>query len=167
MNISFEKRQYFYNFVPLSDKEAEKTTENRQKNHEEIHLSACPHRRVLVLFIEQLGANRATKVYLFGFAASFNDSTVYFTEVQELDSAYIDSKTKFLYSRENYSYQLRDHLTAAGANTPTCVTCFALKRKDIDKKYANLKKKYTKGGKFIVKEVKSTDFHYQAIKPEE
>ncbi len=113
------------------------------------------------------GANRATKVYLFGFAASFNDSTVYFTEVQELDSAYIDSKTKFLYSRENYSYQLREHLTAAGANTPTCVTCFALKRKDIDKKYANLKKKYTKGGKFIVKEVKSTDFHYQAIKPEE
>lgn len=25
------------------------------------------------------------KVYLYGFAASFNDSTVYFTDIQELD----------------------------------------------------------------------------------
>lgn len=113
------------------------------------------------------GANRATKVYLFGFAASFNDSTVYFTEIQELDSAYIDSKNKFLYSRENYSNQLREHLTTVGATTPTCITCYALKRKDIDKKYAHMRKKYTEGGKFIVKEVKATEFHYQAIKPDE
>lgn len=113
------------------------------------------------------GANKPTKVYLFGFAASFNDSTVYFTGIQELDSAYIDSKTKFLYSRENYSYQLRDHLSGTGAKTPTCITCFALKRKDIDKKYAHIRKKYTANGKFIVKEVKSTEFRYQAIKPDE
>ena len=112
-------------------------------------------------------ANRPSKVYLFGFAASFNDSTVYFTEIQELDSAYIDSKTKFLYSRENYSYQLRDHLTEEGAKTPTCITCFALKRKDIEKKYARLRKKYTANGKFIVKEVKQPGFRYQAIKPDE
>lgn len=112
------------------------------------------------------GANRATKVYLFGVAASFNDSTVYFTEIQELDSAYIDSRTKFLYSRENYSYQLRDHLTAQGAKNPTCITCFALKRKDIYKKYARLRKKYA-NGKFLIKEVKQPGFRYQAIKPDE
>lgn len=112
------------------------------------------------------GANRPSKVYLFGLAASFNDSTVYFTEIQELDSAYIDSRTKFLYSRENYSYQLRDHLTAQGAKNPTCITCFALKRKDIDKKYARLRKKYA-NGKFLIKEVKQPGFRYQAIKPDE
>lgn len=117
--------------------------------------------------LDSWSANRPSKVYLFGFAASFNDSTVYFTEIQELDSAYIDSKTKFLYSRENYSYQLRDHLTEEGAKTPTCITCFALKRKDIEKKYARLRKKYTANGKFIIKEVKQPGFRYQAIKPDE
>ena len=102
MNISFEKRQYFYNFVPLSDKGA-------------------------------------------------------YTIIR---------RTKFLYSRENYSYQLRDHLTAQGAKNPTCITCFALKRKDIDKKYARLRKKYA-NGKFLIKEVKQPGFRYQAIKPDE
>ena len=29
-----------------------------------------------------------TKVYMFGFAASFNDSTVYFTDVQQLEGAW-------------------------------------------------------------------------------
>ena len=159
MNISFEKR-----YPTKKQRKQQKTDKKIMKKY---ILALALTVVSLCCSLSSWGANRATKVYLFGFAASFNDSTVYFTEVQELDSAYIDSKTKFLYSRENYSYQLRDHLTAAGANTPTCVTCFALKRKDIDKKYANLKKKYTKGGKFIVKEVKSTDFHYQAIKPEE
>ena len=33
-------------------------------------------------------------IYVYGFAASFNDSTVYFTDIQQVDSAYIDSKTK-------------------------------------------------------------------------
>ena len=52
-----------------------------------------------------------TKVYMFGMAASFNDSTAYFTDVQEVD-AWINDKGKFLYSRENYSYQLRDYLAS-------------------------------------------------------
>lgn len=112
-------------------------------------------------------ADKPTKVYMFGFAASFNDSTVCFTDIQEVDSAYIDSKTKFLYSRENYSYQLRDYLEQQSFNTPTCVTVFALKRKDIEKKYARMRRKYTDNGNYIVKEVSSPDFVYQAVKFEE
>ena len=49
-------------------------------------------------------------MYMFGFAASFNDSIVHFTEMQAVDSVWIDSKTKFMAGRENYSYQLRDYL---------------------------------------------------------
>lgn len=112
-------------------------------------------------------ANKPTKVYMFGFAASFNDSTVCFTDIQEIDSAYIDSKTKFLFSRENYSYQLRDYLQGQNFNTPTCVTVFATTRKEIEKKYEQMKKKYS-GGKnlYAIKEIKSPDFTFQAIKPE-
>lgn len=50
-----------------------------------------------------------TPGYICGFATSFNDSTVYFTDIQYMDSTYTDSKTGFLYSRDNYSYQLRGH----------------------------------------------------------
>ncbi len=113
------------------------------------------------------GASRPAKAYVFGFASSFNDSTVYFTEIQELDSVYIETKTKFLFSRENYSSQLREHLQQEGVKAPTCITCFALKKKDIEKKYARLRKKYTVNGKFIVKEVKQPGFCYEAIRPDE
>lgn len=110
--------------------------------------------------------NKPTKVYMYGFAASFNDSTVCFTDIQEVDSAYLDAKTKFLYSRENYSYQLREHLKAQGFNTPTCITVFAEKRNKLEKKLAKMRKKYS-NGKFIVKEIKSPEFTFEAVKFEE
>lgn len=124
----------------------------------------------LILALVAIGTQAATKpakVFMFGFAASFNDSTVYFTDIQEVDSAYIDTKTKFLYSRQNYSYQLRDYLEAQGFKTPTCVTSFALTRKDIEKKYAEMRKKYDDTSKFIVKEVKAPWFEFGAIKDDE
>lgn len=124
----------------------------------------------IVMLFASLGAfsaNKPAKVYMFGFAASFNDSTVCFTDIQEVDSAYIDTKTKFLYSRENYSYQLRDYLEQASFDSPTCITVFALTRKDIEKKYARMRRRYTDNGKYLVKEVSAPDFIYQAIKFEE
>ena len=111
--------------------------------------------------------NKPEKVYMYGFAASFNDSTVYFTSLQEIDSVYIDSKTKFLYSRDNYSYQLRDYLSAHGAENYTCTTVFALNRKAAEKKYAKLRKRYTQGGKYTVKDLSKTDFFFVPIKEQE
>ena len=54
--------------------------------------------------------NRPTSIFMFGFCTSFNDSTVYLTDIQQVDSAWIDTKTDFLYSRDNYSFQLRDYM---------------------------------------------------------
>lgn len=122
---------------------------------------------LIVVSLTAFAANKPARVYMFGFAASFNDSTVCFTDIQEVDSAYIDSKTKFLYSRENYSYQLRDYLEEQGFNTPTCITVFAFSRKEIEKKYAHFRRRYTDSGKYIVKEVSAPSFVYQAIKFEE
>ena len=111
--------------------------------------------------------NKPERVYMYGFAASFNDSTVYFTSLQEIDSVYIDSKTKFLYSRDNYSYQLRDYLSVHGAENYTCTTVFALNRKAAEKKYAKLRKRYTQGGKYTVKDLSKTDFFFVPIKEQE
>ena len=108
--------------------------------------------------------NKRTAVYVFGFAASFNDSTVYFTNIQKIDSAWIDSKTHFLYSRENYSYQLRDYLKEKGEKAPTCVTTFALSQKDVEKKFIKFKKKYTSGKmKYDVKYISQNDFKYSPV----
>ena len=110
-------------------------------------------------------ANKCTKLFMYGFAASLNDSTVYFTDIQEVDSAWTDTKTDFLYSRDNYSYQLRDHLKKEGAPHPTCVTIYAKTRKEIEKKYFTFKKRYTTKGKYDIKYVAASDFAYYPIVP--
>lgn len=107
------------------------------------------------------------KIYAFGFAASFNDSIVHFTEIQEIDSAWINEKNKFLIERENYSYQLRSYLENKGLPHRTCVICYALTRKDINKKYAKILSKYMKRSDVRVEDIKRSDFFFSAIKPEE
>lgn len=114
--------------------------------------------------------NRVTPTYMFGIAASFNDSTVYFTGIEKVDSAYINTKTKFLAGRDNYSYQLKDYLASKGEANRTCITTFAFSEKDIKKKYDKVLKKYTeskKGNPFDVRYLKDTDFSFKAIVPYE
>lgn len=107
------------------------------------------------------------RLYVYGVATSFNDSTVYITEIQQLDSAWVDTKTGFLYSRNNYSFQLRDHLKANGFATPTCVTYFAKTRKEIEKKYVAIKKRYATSGHYNVKYVTKHDFTYSCLVPDD
>lgn len=106
------------------------------------------------------------KLYAFGFSASFNDSTVYFTDIQEIDSAWIDDKTEFLISRDNYSYQLKNYFTNIGQEHRTCIISFARKRKDIEKKYRKMKEKYVKAGDYSIKTLDKNEFHFTAIKPD-
>lgn len=117
----------------------------------------------LLLCTAASAALRPKTVYVYGFAASFNDSTIYITDIQQVDSAYIDTKTKFLYSRENYSNQLRDHLERQGLKDVTCVTSFATTKKKAQKKYLNLRKKYLEGGGFNINYLKAPDFIFRAI----
>lgn len=105
-------------------------------------------------------------LYAFGFAASFNDSIVHFTEIQTIDSVWVNDKNNFLVERENYSYQLRNYLESKGLPRRTCVISFALKRKDILKKYAKMLSKYMKRTDVRIEDIKRSDFQFTAIKPE-
>lgn len=107
------------------------------------------------------------KIYAFGFSASFNDSIVYFTDIQEIDSAWINDKNKFLISRDNYSYQLKNYFIKLGMPHRTCIISYALNKKDIEKKYQKMKNKYVKSGDFTIKDINEKDFHFTAIKPDE
>ena len=64
----------------------------------------------LLIAVSMQAKDEMKRIYIFGFASSFNDSIVCFTDVQAVDSAWLNSKNHFLVSRENYSYQLRDYL---------------------------------------------------------
>ncbi len=92
--------------------------------------------------------------YMFGFAASFNDSTVYVTDIQKVDSAFFDSKTNFLVSRDNYSYQLRDYLAEQGYKNRTCFVTYANSKEKAEKKFNKLVNKYSRAGK------KKTSVHF-------
>lgn len=110
-----------------------------------------------------------TKVYMFGFASSFNDSTVYFTDVQKVEGAWVyDKQRTFLVNRDEYSYQLRNFLKQMGLQTPTCVTVYAFEEKEIYKKYAKLRQRY-EGKKrkfdFLVRNIPAEVFAYKVVDP--
>ncbi len=104
----------------------------------------------------------ANKAYIFGFATSFTDSTVYITEIQSMDSLWIESKMLML-DRDNYSYQLKNYLDKQGQQHRTCTMFFAVKRKDIDKKYAKIIKKYVTKGHYYISYLRENDFQFQPI----
>ena len=108
-----------------------------------------------------------TPGYICGFATSFNDSTVYFTEIQPMEGTWVDGKTGFLYSRDNYSYQLREALKTLGLPNPTCVTVYGKTRKEVEKKYFAMKKRYTANGRYNVKYLTAHDFSFEPIEPDD
>ena len=112
------------------------------------------------------GAGKQTPIYIFGFAASFTDSLVHFTDIQFVEDAYTDKKTGFLYNREDYSQQLREYLKQKGEPSPTCVTCYAKNRKKIEKKYIKLRHRYTRGGKYEIQYIDKSTFSYQPVEPD-
>ena len=141
----------------------------------------------LMVFAISLQAKGEMKtIYMYGFAASFNDSTVYFTDVHRVDSAWIDSKTKFLMSRENYSAQLSSYLEKLGEKNMVCVASFAKKEKKARKKLQKMVARYSKAVKrktkqkdsklkvateekmpYIIKFIDNQDFTFQGVKPYE
>ena len=67
-----------------------------------------------------------TTVYMFGFSASFTDSVAYITDVQQVDSAYIDTKTDFLLDRVVYSDQLQVFMESLNVMKDcTCAVLFS------------------------------------------
>lgn len=112
---------------------------------------------------------RPAKIYMFGFAASFNDSTIYLTDIQTVNAYLVNNRTKFLANREDYSYQLRNYLQSNGLEAyPTCITMFAENEKDATRKYFKLKERYEKSKKkYSIKSLKDSQFKYTPVEPDQ
>ena len=106
------------------------------------------------------------KAYMFGFVASFNDSTVYFTDIQEIDSVWVTKKKHMIAGKSHYSYQLRDFfLRERNLPNRTCVVIGSEKRKDVEKKYAKMKQQYVykKKGAFDVRYLPLSEFKFTTV----
>lgn len=106
----------------------------------------------LLIAVSMQAKDEMKRIYIFGFASSFNDSIVCFTDVQAVDSAWLNSKNHFLVSRENYSYQLRDYLEGEGYKHPTCMISYSTNLKKLTKKYNKMRNSYTAQPKKIQKQ---------------
>lgn len=113
-------------------------------------------------------------LYLFGFSASFQDSILYFTDIQDIEGAWIDKKTKFLKERENYSYQLKNYLTEQNQPNRVCMVIFATSKSKAEKKYNKLMKRYSNSSKkkrkkghlseaYDIKHISQDEFKFERV----
>ena len=103
-------------------------------------------------------------VYVFGVAASFSDTLVYYTDIQLLDSVVLD-KSGFLPQRDMYSYQLKNHLEYnLGKQNYTCIIYFSDNKKKLEKEASKVKSGYQKGEQTL-QAIEPSEFQFK--KPEE
>ena len=121
---------------------------------------------LLVVALIALGASakpiKTNQVYMFGFSASFKDSVIYVTDIQNVPGTWVESKNKFLLLRDEYSRQMKDYLEEKlQQEKRVCVVFYYLKKKKAEKEFLKLMKKYKKG--YEVRHVNEKDFKFEAI----
>lgn len=93
-------------------------------------------------------------VYLFGFAISLVDSLGYLTDVQYIESSYVDTKTDFLVGRSMYSVQLQQYLQQTeGCKHPITSIFFGGKKEKMEKKLLSIRHRYEREREFTLKTV--------------
>ncbi len=79
-------------------------------------------------------------VYIFGVSMSVTDSTVYFTEIQELEGVKLDKKK--LPHRQYYAYELKDYMSfKENLSGRTSVIYFSKRRSELEKKEVKIKER--------------------------
>lgn len=110
------------------------------------------------------GKEREKDVYAFGLAASFNDSVVYCTEIQVLDSVRL-GKNGFLPQREMYSYQLKNYVEyELDKPNYTCMVYFSEKKEKLTKEVNKLISGYKKSNLVLIP-ITASEFMFK--KPQE
>ena len=123
---------------------------------------------LLVAVAPEAQAKKVKKqhLYMFGFSASFRDSTVYFTDIQDVQGAWVESKNKFLLGRDNYSYQLKNYMTdSLNEKSRVNMVIFNESKRKVEKKLQKMKKIYTvkAKGSYDVKYIPAADFRFEVV----
>lgn len=121
----------------------------------------------VVVSVNSNAGNKKSEIYAFGFSASFNDSIVYFTDIQLIHNATLEHKSHFLENRDMYSKQFNEYLSSNGLQTRICTIIFGNNQKNVEKEFTKLRKKYTKHGQYDIKYVGAKDFSFKTIESDE
>ncbi len=106
-------------------------------------------------------SERPRRVYMFGAAMGFNDSTVYLTDVQYVDSVIITTDGA-LQNYANYSLQLKVYLEGTlGENHQTCAVIYSDKRRKVENKLSEMRYKYDSHKNKVLKKISKEDFTFQ------
>lgn len=105
---------------------------------------------------------KVPEMYMYGVGYMLSDSTVYLTEIMPVKDAYEQKANKFLYARNEYSYEFRDYLQKTDVKDPMVAVAFNKKRAKLEKKFLKLKKKLSKDN-VLIKYVPATEFSFHAI----
>ena len=125
-------------------------------------------RYILLLAVTLLTVEASAKleltdnIYMFGFSASFKDSVIYATDIQNPQGLWIDTKHDYLINRDEYSHQLKEYLTdKLQQPNRVCMVFFYTKKKKAEKEYLKLMKKYKQG--YEVRYLNENDFKFEPI----
>ena len=122
-----------------------------------------------VLCAVQLSAFAANKnkdeepkrVYMYGVAVNFNDSTMYMTDVHYLDNMIIN-KDGSLQNYVGYSMQLKAYLEGTlGEIDQTCAVIYSDKKKKLEKRYLKMRKKCLAKRKHKLKQIGTDSFTFE------
>ena len=122
---------------------------------------------LLSLFVfSSFAASKAEKegpkrVYLYGVSVDFNDSTVYITDVQYLDSVEIN-KDGSLRNYSHYSLQFKVYLEGTlGEDNQTCAVIYSDNKKKLDKRFVKLRKRYLADKDKVLRKIGAEAFTFR------
>lgn len=103
-------------------------------------------------------------VYMFGYALSPNDSTVYVTDIQRVDTAYVQNSNGFLVGRSLFSQQFQDYLLhKQGVKNAACNVFFNVKHNKLQKKYDRVTLRAKNDEDFRLCLIAKTAYTFQVI----
>ena len=101
------------------------------------------------------------RVYMYGVAVNFNDSTMYITDVHYLDSMIIN-KDGSLQNYVGYSMQLKVFLEGTlGETDQTCAVIYSDKKKKLEKRFLRMRKKCLAERKQRFKQIGTDSFRFE------
>lgn len=108
--------------------------------------------------------SQSVTLYMYGLSTSFNDSTVYITDVMAVDSAYLQNR-KFLGGAREYADQMNAYFSKKDMGRRTNAVFFKKTRVKAEKAYVKLKKRYVKNG-IELQAIPTGDFNFKAVRPD-
>lgn len=106
-------------------------------------------------------ADEPKRVYMYGVSVNFNDSVVYMTDVQHLDSIVIN-KDGSIQNYANYSIQLKVYLEGMlDESNQTCAVIYSDNKKKLEKRFVKMRKRYQARKNKLLKQVGTDAFQFR------